>query len=68
MTSSSHILGAAPICVRIDGRDVHLSLEEAKALRAGLNRAIQRVERFEHGVKGLIARNDALEPSADLTR
>lgn len=68
MTSSSHILGAAPICVRIDGRDVHLSLEEAKALRAGLNRAIERVERFEHGVEGLIARNDALEPSADLTR
>lgn len=45
-----------------------MSLEEAKALRAGLNRAIERVERFEHGVEGLIARNDALEPSADLTR
>lgn len=68
MTSYSHILGAAPICVRIDGRDVHLSLKEAKALRAGLNRAIERVERFKHGVEGLIARTDAPEPSADLTR
>ena len=68
MTSYSHILGAAPICVRIDGRDVHLSLEEAKALRAGLNRAIERVERFKHGVEGLSARTDAPEPSADLTR
>ncbi len=59
MTGSSHILGSAPICIRIDGRDVHLSLEEAKALQAGLGRAIAKVERFESGVDDLLARADS---------
>lgn len=68
MTSSSHILGVSPIRVRIDGRDVHLSLEEAKVLRAGLNRAIERVERFEHGVDSLISRADAAAPSPEVPR
>ena len=58
MTGSSHILGTAPICIRIDGRDVRLSLEEAKTLQAGLGRAIAKVERFEHGVDGLLARSE----------
>lgn len=68
MAASSHILGAAPICIRIDGRGVRLSLEEAKALHAGLGRAIAKVERFEHGVDGLISRADASAASADVTR
>lgn len=67
MAASSHILGAAPICIRIDGRDVRLSLEEAKALQAGLGRAIAKVERFEHGVDGLIARADAPEAGAEVS-
>lgn len=68
MTASSHILGAVPICIRIDGRDVRLSLEEAKALQAGLGRAIAKVERFEHGVDGLIARAEGSSPGAEVTR
>lgn len=65
---SSHILGSAPICVRIDGRDVRLTLEEAKALQVGLGRAIAKVERFERGVDGLIARADGSLPGAEATR
>lgn len=58
MPRSSHLLGTSPISIRIDGREVRLTIEEAKALRAGLERAIERVERFEHGVEGLIARSE----------
>jgi len=60
MTASSHILGSAPIHVRIDGRDVRLTLAEAKVLQAGLGRAIAKVERFERGVEGLISRADGV--------
>lgn len=60
---SSHILGTTPIRVRIDGRDVRLTIEEAKVLQAGLGRAIAKVERFEHGVDGLIA--SAEDPASD---
>ena len=56
---SSNILGASPIRIRIDGREVRLSLQEAKALHAGLNRAIAKVERFERGVAGLVSRTVA---------
>jgi hypothetical protein len=56
MAASSHILGSSPIRVRIDGRDVRLTLDEAKVLQAGLGRAIAKIERFEHGVDGLLAR------------
>ena len=64
MAASSHILGSSPIRVRIDGRDVRLTLEEAKVLQAGLGRAIARVERFEHGVEGLVARARAASSGA----
>ena len=56
MISRSRIPRTGPIRIRIDGRDTNLSLAEAKALQAGLNRAIAKVERFKHGVKGLIRR------------
>lgn len=68
MIVSSHILGALPIRVRIDGRDVRLSLEEAKALQAGLGRAIAKVERFERGVDGLIARAEGSSPGAEVNQ
>ncbi|MHB1826648.1 MAG: hypothetical protein ACYCV6_03005 [Steroidobacteraceae bacterium] len=68
MAASSHILGSAPIHVRIDGRDVRLTLPEAKVLQAGLGRAIARVERFERGVEGLISRADASSSGAEVTR
>jgi hypothetical protein len=38
---------------------VRLSLDEAKALQAGLGRAIAKVERFESGFDGLLARADS---------
>ena len=68
MTASSHILGSAPIHVRIDGRDVRLTLAEAKVLQAGLGRAIAKVERFERGVEGLISRSDAASSSGAVIR
>jgi len=68
MAASSHILGSSPILVRIDGRDVRLTLDEAKVLQAGLGRAIAKIERFEHGVNGLLARADASSSGSEVTR
>ncbi len=68
MVSRSRIPRTGPIRIRIDGRDVNLSLAEAKALQAGLNRAITRVERFERGIKGLIRRADGASPGGAVPR
>jgi len=68
MSASPHVLGPAPILVRIDGKEVRLALDEAKTLYAGLGRAISKVERFEKGVDGLIARAEGATQGSEATR